>query len=330
MVSVGRSFCVALPVLLTIASIVALLIPMLAGAAHQNMALFQINMTDAKIEQSQLKQLGDIVGINFRRDDRTITATDFGLADTYDVTLWGYCRTKNGKKECTKSQFDWASKTLNDSVINDFGAPVGISGVKLPKDVADAIRAFRVVFKITEIAFIAAAVALGIELIVGVFAVFSRAISCLVWLEAITATGLVISASTLATVVATIVIGAIKGTAGTFNITAKIYTNFLIAIWLSAAFALAAIVFWIATVCCCKPERRVKHKDNYDDGEKLLPTRGYKPLSHEHDNGGFYQPNPYENQHQQQHNNQHEQYPPRYPSGHGRADLAYEPYSHRA
>lgn len=329
MVSVGRTFCVSLPVLLTIGAIVTLLIPMLAGAAHNNMSLFQINLKNATIKTSQLAQLGDITGVHFRRDDTVITASRFGLADTYDITLWGYCKTTNGKRECTKPQFDWASKTLNDTLIDNFGAPVGIQGVSLPKDVAGAIRSFRIVWKFTEIAFIMAAVALGLELIIGIFAVFSRAVSCLVWLEAIVATFLVIAASSMATATAGIVAGAIKGTAGSFHVTATIWTNFLVSIWLSAAFSIAAVVFWVSTICCCKPESRTKYRDSHHEGEKLIQPRAYQPLNNDHEMTGFYN----HNQNQSRGSafqNPHEQYPPRYAANNGRANLGYEPYSHRA
>lgn len=325
MVSIGRTFCVSLPVLLTVGAIVTLLIPMLAGAAHNNMSLFQINLKNVTIKTSQLSQLGDLTGIHLR-DDTVITAAKFGLADTYDITLWGYCKTTDGKRECTKPQFDWASHTLNDTVLNDFGASVGIKGVALPKDVAGAIRVFRTIWKFTEIAFIMAAVALGLELVIGIFAVFSRAISCLVWLEAIVATCLVIAASAMATATAGIVTGAIKGTAGAFHVEATIWTNFLVAIWLSAAFSIAAISFWIATVCCCKPEHRVKHRDHHE-GEKLMPGRAYQPLNNDHEMTGFYNHNQNRGVHFQ---NPHEQYPPRYAPNSGRTDLGYEPYSHRA
>ncbi|POR38035.1 Uncharacterized protein TPAR_01748 [Tolypocladium paradoxum] len=330
---VGRFFCVALPILLTIASIVALLIATLSGVAHNSFYLFRVNVTDLSINPANLDNIANKIGggLKIRANNvqtSNITAGNLGLDNVYDVNLWGYCTTdKAGKRECTKAQFDWASTKLNTTWIENFGAAAGAK-ISLPKEIKDALNVFRTVTKWTEVAFIIALVALGIELFVGIFASCSRVVSCLTWLVASIAAVLVGAAAGLATAMATIVIGAVESTAKYYGVKGSFDTKFLAAVWIATAFAIGAAFFWLFTICCCKPERRSRNayggnKHQSADGEKLLPKSGYAPLSNEHEmSGGFYNPNQQQSHFAAQ--------PPRYPGGTGRSDLAYEPYSHRA
>ncbi|KND91399.1 hypothetical protein TOPH_03999 [Tolypocladium ophioglossoides CBS 100239] len=330
---VGRFFCVALPILLTIASIVALLIATLSGVAHNSFYLFRVNVTDLSINPANLGNIANKlgVGLKIRADNvqtSNITAGNLGLDNIYDVNLWGYCSTdKAGKQTCTKAQFDWASTKLNTTWIENFGSTAGVK-ISLPKEIKDALNVFCTVTKWTEVAFIIALVALGIELFVGIFASCSRVVSCLTWLAASITALLVGAAAGLATAMANIVIGSVESTAKFYGVEGSFDTKFLAAVWIATAFAIGAAFFWLFTICCCKPERRSRNKHQSTDGEKLLPNSGYAPLSNEHEmSSGFYNPN------QQQSHFAAQPYsspPPHYPNGTGRSDLAYEPYSHRA
>ncbi|KYK54710.1 integral membrane protein [Drechmeria coniospora] len=325
--AVGRFLCVALPLILTVASIVALLVATLSGVAHGSMYMFRINVANLTINPANVGSVASRLGINLkpRADAQTgnITAGNLGLADVYDVNLWGYCSTsKDGKRECTKAQFDWASSKLNTTWIETFGSAAG-ANITLPTEIKNSLTAFRTVTKWTEVAFIVALVALGVALLSGLFATCSRGMSCLTWLVASVAAVLVGLAAGLATAMAAIVIGAVEGTARFYGVGASFDRRFLASVWIATAFAMAAGFFWIFTICCCKPERRDRSSraDKHAAGEKTFPSKGYAPLTSDHEmRGAYYNP------HQQSQPSQ----PPRYPSGTGRSDLAYEPYSHRA
>lgn len=293
--------------------------------------MFRVNVTDMSISPADLGNIAGKLGINPRADKTSnITAADLGLANVYEVDLWGYCSTDTeNKRTCTKAKFDWANSALNTTYIEQIGKSTGVQGFKLPNEIQDALKTFRTVTKWTEVAFIIALVALGIELFVGIFANCSRVISCLTWLVSGLTAVLVGAAAGLSTAMASIVVGAVKGTSKFYGVKADIGTQFLATVWIATAFAIGAAFFWIFTICCCKPEHRRKsggkrHLDS--DGEKLLPNGGtYRPISHDYEmtsghNNGFYNPN----QNQQFHTG------PRHPAGQGRTDLAYEPYSHRA
>ncbi|RFU74018.1 integral membrane [Trichoderma arundinaceum] len=312
---VGRFFCVALPLILTIGSIGTLLYAVLAGVAHENVKLIQVDLSNLSISPLSLKTLTSRAEFSIKESQTktdNITATDLGLHKYYDLTLWGSCSSDDNKKwTCSKAQFDWATKQINVDDIKE-----GSATIQLPKDIKDALTVFRKLIKWSEIAFIIALVGLGLELIIGIFSNFSRAVSCLTWFESVLTTILVIIACSLSTATVGIIAGVVQGSKSLYGAKVHLDGRFLAIIWIGAAFCIGASLFWIFTICCCKPEKRQKknHHQSVGDGEKLLPTggfgsRGYAPLGEQtgYTSGA-----------------------PRFASGSGRSDLAYEPYSHRA
>lgn len=325
---VGRFFCVALPFVLTVGSIIFLLVGALAGVADKSLYIFRINVEDLTIDQANLDNFVENLDIDLkiRAETKTnnITAADLNLAKVYDITLWGYCYTdQDDKRKCEKPRFDWASHSLNTSYIENIGSAVG-KDIELPSEIKDSLKAFRHVTKWTEVVFIAAFVALAVEIILGIFTSCSTLMSCCTWIFAGIAAALVCCSAALATAMAAIVAGAVEGTAKFYGVRASINTKFLAIVWIAAAFAIGSALFWVFTICCCKPEKRSRNKNRQSQsGEKLLPTggSGYAPLGNDHEmQTGYYN----QNQSQSQYG------APRYPSGAARSDLAYEPYSHRA
>lgn len=324
---VGRFFCVALPFALTVGSIIFLLVGALAGVTDKSLYIFRLDVSDLSIDSSSVDSIISSLesrGLHDRAtEDSNITASDLGLANVYDVSLWGYCYTdQKNKRHCVKPKFNWASEALNTSYIENFGSAAGVD-IDLPDDIKSALKAFRYVTKWTEVAYIIAFVALAVEIVLGIFANCSRLVSCCTWIIAAVAAVLVIAAAALSTAMAAVVVGAVEASAKVYGVTGKINTTFLAVVWIAAAFAIGAKIFWIWTICCCAPERRSgsSRKNRNSDGEKLLSGSSYAPLGNDHEmtSGNYYN----QNQSQSQYG------APRYPSG-ARSDLAYEPYSHRA
>ncbi|GAO14465.1 uncharacterized protein UV8b_02681 [Ustilaginoidea virens] len=337
---VGRFVCVAVPLILTISSLVALLIATLSGVAHNSLWIFEINTQNMSISPLDAAHLAGKAGLGLRANAQTdnITAAQLQLANVYQVHLWGYCY-GDGKnqRQCTEAKFDWASQALNSSLTEELTSLTGVK-IKLPDGIQTALKTFRTVAKWTEVAFIVALAALAVELLVGVFAMCSRVVSCVVWLASGVTALLVVAAAGLSTAMASVVIGAVDGTAKYYGVKGQIGGRFLAAVWLAAAFAIAAAFFWIFTICCCKPEARRsqsrgRRQVDSDGGEKLLPAGSYRPISgnnfemrggHHDDNTGYYSPG-------QKLHDFHTGYQPgpRHPAGQERTELAYEPYSHR-
>lgn len=340
MANFGRFVCVAIPFLLTLASLVAMLIAGLAGIMDKSLYMFQVNTTDLSISPNSVQKLLDGTGVKIpgvnagleipeinipdlnigkREDAQTnITAKDLGLYDVYDVSIWGYCYTpSNGSRECTDAAFDWATEALNTST-GDFNYLITASGynVTLPEEIAGAIRLFGNVSRWTQIVFIIAYIALGVELFFGLFAGFSRVFSCITWLVAFVATAAVCAAAALGTATAIVVTGAVKATAALYSVDSHVNTRFLATVWIGAAFAVAAGMFWLFSACCCAPDHSSRGRDRSRGGEaeKFIPARetGYARIN-DPNAGGYAGGAGFARQ----------SYGP--PAPHGGA---YEPYSH--
>lgn len=325
---VGRFFCVALPFALTVGSIIFLLVGALAGVADKSLYIFRADVENLSIDRANFDNLVENLDIDvpgIKRDTvktDNITAENLGLSKYYDVSLWGFCEVNfEGKRDCTKPKFNWAASKMSEDYIESFGKQAGVD-IELPKEFVDALKAFSTFTKWTEVVFIAAFVGLAVQIILGIFANCSRVMSCCTWIVSGIATAITFAAALMVTIMAATVVGAIKSTAKFYGAKASLNNRFLGVIWIAVALAIGASLFWVFTICCCKPEKRSsRNKNRQSDGEKLIPKggSGYAPIGNDHENGGGYY----------NHNQSTSQYgAPR--SGAPRSDLAYEPYSHRA
>ncbi|KAI8628925.1 hypothetical protein F5Y19DRAFT_102353 [Xylariaceae sp. FL1651] len=378
---VGRYFCVALPFILTVASIIAALIVGLTGVTSNDLYLFRIDISNLSIDatdlqnfvnnasalisgdkvdqltnnisdnankagqdisdkvhdivnrspiewhdasllddvkdvsnpdQTDVKATADPSNLSSTLGDTRIYAANLSLANVYDFTLWGFCTTaQDGKRNCTKAEFDWASRELNLSWVEKFTEVAGLN-ITLPKQLNDGLNLYKTINKWTEVVFIIAIVALALELVVGLFTACSRAISCVTWIISGFATAAIIATAVLLTVTGSTVIGVVLGVSKHYGVKANLNTGFLAIAWLSVAFAIGAGLFWLFSICCCKPEHRpYGKKSRHSDGEKLLPNGSYAPLGDPNRNSGY--------------SGYNYGAPQR---GGARSDLAYEPYSH--
>ncbi|KAK1832832.1 integral membrane protein [Podospora conica] len=332
MANFGRFVCVAIPILCTVASLIALLVASLAGVTDKSLYMFRVNTTELQVPPS-------LIGSIFNKREpapqdfhdptnlintgtkvatgNNITAGDLGIYDLYDIGLWGYCYTpQNGSRACTKPAFNWATTVLNETT-NDLETLITLSGqnIKLPKEIGDAVELFGTVSRWTQIVFIIALVSLAVELFFGIFANCSRAFSCVTFIVSAVATTAVCGAAALATATAVVVVGAVETTAKFYGVQGDFNMRYLAAVWIAAAFAIAAGLFWLFTICCCKPDRS-KSSRGHGEGEKFMQGP-YQPIgggdhSYQQQGGGFARP--------------FSQQPQSY--GQPQRDMAYEPYSH--
>ncbi|CAK7568481.1 MAG: hypothetical protein SEPTF4163_006473 [Sporothrix epigloea] len=364
MVSCGRVACVALPFVLAVVSIVALLVAALAGVADKNMYMFEVNTTGLSVSPSDAVSIlngraildsrsphpsgsSDSHDANVARDNSpslrsrsidspqstkrdsidisvNITAAELNLGNLYDIGLWNYCVTdQSGARTCTKPEFNWVAKTLNNSE-NTLSELISSTGVKLsiPKDITDAVTAFSKLAKWTQVVFFIAFGALVLEIVFGLFTSCSRGVSCVTFVIASLTVVAVVGAAGLATAMSIIVAAAIKADAEKYGVYSSINHSFLVTVWISAAAAIAASIFWMFTVCCCHPESRrdrsgpPRHLDN----DKVTPIKSYQPLNDPHHH--YNNTNAYSSQYGVPQYNL-----PQYPQS-SRSDVAYEPYSH--
>lgn len=277
----------ALPFILTVASLIAMLVAGLAGVSDKSLYMFMVNTTDFTVSASSITDLlasrsivereawgsdtatpttGDSAAaasasaesaVASAVSGTNITGSDLGLSDIYYVNLWNYCQTAStgGGKVCKKSQYNWAANTSKsfETELNTVASASG-ENVTLPDSIKDAMSTFGTVSRWTEIVFLIAYAALAVSLLFGIFANCSRAFSCCTFIIAAFAAVAVCAAAALATATSAVVIGAVEGTAKEYGVTGKINTRFLSTVWIGAAFAIAAGFFWMFTICCCAPD----------------------------------------------------------------------------
>lgn len=228
-------------------------------------------------------------GLSSALSGTNITAADLGLADAYYVSLWNYCQeSNNGTKTCKKAAYDWAANTTTsfEATVSSVASAMG-QNITLPTDVKDALKVFGTVSRWTEIVFIIAFIALGVETLFGVFSPCSRMISCCTWIVAAFATIAVGAAAGLSTAMASVVVGAVEGTAKAYGVSGAFNTRYLATVWLAFAFALGASLTWIFTICCCAPDHRAKGRGaggygrtkHMDDSSSMMTGAGsYSPI----------------------------------------------------
>ncbi|KAI6088118.1 SUR7/PalI family-domain-containing protein [Hypoxylon rubiginosum] len=347
--NVGRYVCVSLPFILTVGSIVAFLIAGLTGVTNNGLYLFQIDTTNLSIDRQTLLELaGNLTGAenvtsaiqsavssgsdvqdainsasntlssrsdltdfisSLAGDGSNITAAQLGIDNKYDFTLWNYCMIPaNGSSNCTQAKFDWANKDLSTDWLSTLNQTFG-GNVTLPSEINDTLNTFKTLMKWTEVVYIIAMVALGLELVIGLFTACSRAVSCVTWLISGIATLIAIASAAMMTAMAAVVVGVVKAAVSQYGGDASLSTNFLACIWIGVAFAMGASFFWLFSICCCKPEHRPysKRSRGGSESEKFLPS-SYAPIGGDNRASGYNYGAPQR--------------------GGARSDLAYEPYSH--
>lgn len=328
MANFGRFACVLLPFLLTLASLIALLVAGLGGVTDKSLYMFEIitknlSMSPESVvgildgsEKLEIPRVSDVIGTwNRARQEQSgnnnnLTAADLGLYDQYDVSVWGYCYTaQNGTRECTEPSFNWAAETLNSTTgkLNSMLTSTG-TNLTVPEEITDAIHVFSTASRWTQIVFIISYIALGVALFFGIFANCSRIFSCITWLIAAFAAVAVGAAAALTTATSAVVVGAIETAASEYKVEANFNRRFLVTVWIAAAFAIGAALFWLFTICCCAPDRSSRRGDAAAS-EKLAPATGYQRLSEPNGYQGYSQP-----------------YAREYPAP--SRESAYEPYSH--
>lgn len=339
----GRFVCVAVPFGLTLASLVCILIVMLAGITNKSLDMFEIKTANLSISSSSLANLVDltkrsdslsaltIAGQSPTASDN-ITASALGLADSYKVSLWNYCATTGSSTNCTKAKFNWAATSLNTTAVEATASALTGATVSLPSELRTALKTFKTFSKWTEVVYILAFFTCVAELFLGLFGFCSRAGSCLTFIISGLSTATIILASIMATVQSSLVIAAVKATARSYGVHGSLSTSYLAATWLAAAFSIGAGMFWSLTICCCAADHSGKSKRKsrgVDDHEKLIPTGAYQRVDdNNHNNQGYagQQHGIYNPQQSTEYGVPMHNVKPVARGGNG----AYEPYSHTA
>lgn len=323
---VGRFACVALPAALTMASLVCIMIAMLAGITTKGLDMFELETKNLSVSTSTLLNIANLssnhlAGLGTQvvaaqgPTPANITAATLGLSDSYKVSLWNYCATNGTTTTCTKGKFNWAEDATNVTEMRERVRVItNYNNATLPTELKGALSTFQRVHKWTSVVYIISILTAAVTLFFGIFAVFSRGASCVTYIVSGLASTSIFVASLMATIESSVIVTAIKAVEKSYNVKAHLNKSWLSTTWLAVAFSFGAGIFWLFSVCCCAASHKKSRKST--DGEKLIPTGQYHPLNDAtHYNNGHSAPGAYAGAPK-----------PMARGGNG----AYEPYSHTA
>lgn len=310
----GRAACIFTPLALTIASFVCVVLINLGGYSKSSSTLsslyfFQVDFSNytSGSSSSELSQF------------LTVARQDGYISDFYQVHLWNYC---NGSTDETSGsvtrKVTWCSArtrnswfdpldvwniegVLNASTVGQSSTVIGqlqnnITSLEesvLDKSARNALKTYQKVSKWVFTAYFASLWFLLAAVVFGVLAVFTRFMSFVTWVISIISTILVGGASLTATIMFSVLVGALKTTLSGHNIEITLSTQMLAVTWLATLFSLAATLFWLFSACWCSGKGNPHHVKNRDPPAadfgyaqpakhgrnlKVGKTAGYEPV----------------------------------------------------
>ncbi|KAJ5095840.1 hypothetical protein NUU61_005196 [Penicillium alfredii] len=304
----GRVACIFTPYVFTIAALICIIMVGLGCTNSTSNTLndlyfLRVNIQNMSSGSATTQKIDQILSENHITNVDTQDVQDFlkqlqngnsELKDFYSIGLWGYCdgEINNGKTDTT-----WCSKPtkafafdpikvwkLNDSQVKN----------ELPEDYTKLMNAYRAVAKWMFAAYVVAFVATLVELLVGIFAIFSRWGSCVTTLVSLVAFFFTAAASVTATVLYSVMEGSGTAALKAYGIKLDMGKNMYAATWLATVFALGGALFWTFSVCCCSGRSPYGHRERHNRGsvtaekapytyEPLGPTgQGQVPYGHQH------------------------------------------------
>ncbi|KAJ5385061.1 Actin cortical patch SUR7/pH-response regulator PalI [Penicillium concentricum] len=306
----GRVACIFTPYVLTIASLICIIMVGLgctkaSSDTLNNLYFIRLDLSNISTGSAITSEITDrlndlhITSVTAAEIEETIKTfqNDADIADFYDIGLWGYCEGNSTKgkdtvSSCTdpKAQF-----YFNPSSI------LGVSETQLEKELGSGFKKtlniYKAVSKWMFIAYLVAFIATCAQVLLGIFAIFSRWGSCVTTIVSIVSFLFTLGASLTSTIMFSIAKGSIGTALKVYGVEVDLGKNIYIATWFAVAFSLGATIFWMFSTCCCSGRSPYGHKDRHDTrsvtAEKAPYT--YEPIGAAHPPYGS--PQPYAPQH---------------------------------
>ncbi|KAI9690600.1 MAG: hypothetical protein M1820_009995 [Bogoriella megaspora] len=260
----SRLIFILVPLGLTLATLVCLGLVWGAGWSHKTLQSFYFLKADTT--QINLNPSSSNTFANALLQDFFNTHRDSGqLADYYQIDLTSYCTGKEGKS------IDFCSKPVSNFWFDPtkvWGLDSGLEQL-FPKEFHDGLKTYQTVAHWMFVAYMVAFWLTVGELVIGLFATFSRIISLLTSLVAGVASVFVFAASLTATILYSTLLGTINTALKPYNIKGNLGKSMYATTWLAVAFSLAAGFFWLFSICCCSP-----HSQGRKEGKGRWPKRG--------------------------------------------------------
>jgi len=258
----GRFACIFVPMAMSIASLVCLGL-VFSGQLNKNMSLqrdLYFFKADTREFNANPVKLPNENYDNELFDALKGVATSKDLKDFYTVGLWNYCEgdTDNDGKNPTVTYCSprKASYWFNPIDVWDLKNTTAqeLFGSKMQK----GLDAYKKVSGWMFAAYVIAFFVTVAEIVLGIFAIFSRWGSFVTTIASSISTGFTFAAA----ITSTAMYGALTGTFDSvlkpYKINASMSSKMLSVVWLAVAFSLGASLFWTFSTCCCSGKNKNK------------------------------------------------------------------------
>ncbi|KAI4107323.1 MAG: hypothetical protein L6R37_001684 [Teloschistes peruensis] len=280
----GRFACIFTPMALTIASLVCLIIVGLGGTNKNDSNLnsfyfFRANTADINVKPSDLNIPSNPLTDAIINQTTSAAKDALDVKDFYHVSLWSYCA---GDFENGKDKVTYCSPRKNEFWFN----PVEVWGLNntnidqlFSKELRSGLHAYQQAAKWMFIAYVVAVVATIVEILVGIFALFSRLGSLATTIVSTISSLFLIAFALTATILYATLMGSFNEALKKYNIHGSLGHSMYVTVWLAVAFSFGAGLFWLFSSCCCSGRsNRIKYGDQ--SGKKGTYERVESPYGH--------------------------------------------------
>lgn len=285
----GRIACIAIPMVLTIISLILLIVIGIGGWNKNDSNLsslyffkadttgFKTNLTDSGILSTNLP--GDIDDkLRTFLNQLTSTNSNKNLSDVYEIYLWNYCEgnKNNGTGDVKLTHCSGREARFWFNPVDVWG--LNGTGVQdlIPSELEKGLNIYKGVANWMFIAYAIAFFATIANIVVGLLAICSRWGSCVTTIVSAASTLFCFLAALTSTVLFSVLTGTFNSVLKTYGIRLTVGTKMFALDWIAFAFSLGATLFWTISICCCsgKSDRKPRADGSYNAGAPPFGSRG--------------------------------------------------------
>ncbi|KAJ5406694.1 hypothetical protein N7465_007978 [Penicillium sp. CMV-2018d] len=302
----GRIACIFTPYVLTIASLICIIMVGLgctkaSSSTLNDLYFLRLDLSNISSGSALTTEITDrlsdagITDVTATEVSATIKTLqdDANIAGFYDIGLWGYCEgNSTGSKDTVSSCTDpKAQFYFNPASV------LGMSETQLEKELGSSMKKIMKVYKAVSkwmfIAYLVAFIATCAQVLLGVFAIFSRWGSCVTTIVSIVSFLFTLGASLTSTIMFSIAKGSLGTALKVYGVKVDLGKNIYVATWLAVAFSLGATIFWMLSTCCCSGRSPYSHKDRRNNRGSVTAEKApytYEPIGAAHPPFGSQEP----------------------------------------
>ncbi|KAF2454282.1 SUR7/PalI family-domain-containing protein [Lineolata rhizophorae] len=282
----GRFACIFVPMGLTIASLICLLLVFLGGLNKGSSV--QTGLYFMQADLSEFTANPDLDVVDGTDLDNTLLSAfesaqaDDDLKDYYNIYIWNYC---SGEENNGSPDIDYCSPRKASFWFN----PVAVWGLEntnveqlFPDELQKGLDTYEKVAKWMFAAYsISFFITVG-EIVVGLFAICSRWGSFVTTIVSTASSIMTLAAAITSTALYGALVGTFESVLKPYKIHASLGRSSLSVVWLAVGFSWAAGLFWLFSTCCCSGRSSGgKGKGRGGDGKRGGVTAEKTPYAYE-------------------------------------------------